>query len=219
VAGEALNGLHRPREAIALLDGWAMKSVDWFVSQQATLAASFAATKDVPRLGEVRALMLRDFPDSADTWRVAGRFAELQGNLSEARAWYERIAREKLTGNEQALRIAGILTREGNAEAAIPVIEAYLKSRPWDVEAQHMLGRALAAAGRTALAATVYAKVIGLDADNVEALKEWADMLARLGRDSDAKSKLELVNAAERRLAVPLDIPEFRRSENRHAGQ
>ncbi len=209
VAGEALNGLHRPRETIALLDGWAMKSLDWFVSQQATLAASYAATNDVVRLREIAGVLTRDFPDSSDTWRVAGRLAELQGNLIEARGWYERLSHEKLQENDSTL-VADIMVKEGKVEAAIPRIESYVNAWPWLADGHHSLARALAASGRMVKADTEYAEVIRRDPDNVQALKEWSEVLAKLGQRAEAKLKLAVAKDAEQRLAIPLDISELR---------
>ena len=210
LAADILNTLHRPNEAIRLLDNWKPTSVRNQVWVYGVLGESYRMQGELSLLQEVRERLARQFPNDLQSLNVAGMEAELRGDWSVARGLYQGLAtRDPGSGLEVA--VARVLLKEGNAAAATPILEQFLRTMPADVEGRFLLGRAHAMSGQFAAAGTDYEGVIALDQDHVEALKEWSDALMRLGRRDESHGKAILAREAAKRLAVPLNVPIPRR--------
>jgi tetratricopeptide (TPR) repeat protein len=207
-------GLHRPSEAVALLNGWTPKETNVLVRRRVALALCYLAQGDLGRLQEIREMQQRQFPDTTDTNYVMAMEAELRGKWRDARAFYEKsysIVGRTDTKADEVIDVSRVLLKEGSAAAAIPLLKDALADAPYKVDGRVLLAKAYAMSGQLVAADAEYAKVVAADPDDAVALEEWSEVLAKLGRPDDASVKATLANEAAKRLTVPLEVPILRK--------
>jgi predicted Zn-dependent protease len=207
VVAYALNQMHRPTEAIALLEGWSPKDSEGFVRSRHILADAYLAQNDLKRVAEIRTILSREFPNDWNTRIVVAKDAEIRGNFRDALTAYAALGGDLTTDLRSQIGQARVLIKDGRPIEALPYLERHLQREPWSVEGYWWLAKAHAMSGQFGNADAEYAKANAADPDHVVALQEWAAVLAKLGRQSDAKAKLALAVAEQQRLAVPIDIP------------
>jgi len=204
------SGLHRPHEGIALLNDWTPKATSALIQARVALAQCYWAQGDLGRLQEVREVLQRQFPGAVDLPYILATEAELRGNWLGARRLYEEAYLAMDRADFSAVTevdVPRVLLKEGNATAAIPLLMHTLAVAPYRVEGRFLLGKAYAMSGQLVAADAEYAKVVAADPDDAAALKEWGEVLAKLGRPDDAGGKATLANEAAKRLTVPLEVP------------
>ena len=122
------------------------------------------------------------------------------GRLSEAAAAYARAERADPDDFRAPLSLASVHLRQGRADLALPPMRRAVALKPDLAEAWHNLGAAAQAQELWEEAADAYGRALELRAEAVEARRNYAIVLAVLGR-------IEAAEVQHRRLA---DIPATR---------
>ena len=138
-------------------------------------------------------------------------YLELRGDLPQALDAYAALRGDLTTDLGSQLGQGRVLVKLGRPADALPFLDRHMQREPWSVEGRRWRGRAHAMSGRFGAADAEYAKAIAADRDHVAALHDWADALGKAGRPNDAKARLALAAEAEKRLAIPIEIPPSRK--------
>jgi tetratricopeptide (TPR) repeat protein len=212
MAAYALRQLHRPAEAVAVLENWVPPHTEDFVHAQGFLADAYADLGDAAHVSEIRKRLQRDFPNDITTQKIVAADAETRGDLVAALAAYAAIHGDLTSDLGAQFGQGRVLVKMGRPKEALPFLERHLQREPLSIEGHYWRARALANAGQGAAALAAYAALIARDPDNVAALNEWADALDRAGRPDEGIAKRALATAAQRRLAIPVNLPTLPRT-------
>ncbi len=212
MAAYFLRQLHRPAEAVALLENWVPLHTEDFVHAQGFLVDAYADLGDAAHVGEIRTLLQRDFSNDITTRKVVAINAETRGELAAALAAFASIQGDLTSDLGANLGQGRVLVKMGRPVEALTFLERHLEREPLSPEGHYWRARALANSGQTAAALSAYTRLIAMDPDNVAALNEWAAILDRTGSRDEATAKRGLAAAAQGRLALPISLPTLPRA-------
>lgn len=203
--GSALRALHRPREALAVLEP-ALKQNPNDRDLPSSVAINLAAMGRAAEALEVCNAALAAWP--GDLWcrQIRGDAYASLGRQEEAIAEY-RYAQDR--GNNSpnlATRFGDTLLAVGRPREALVQYELALTEEPHHWMAHTGLARAQLALGNAKAAAERFAATAKNDPDDPQLYREWARALEALGRNDEAAGRREDAGKAEARLRIPLPL-------------
>jgi tetratricopeptide (TPR) repeat protein len=145
-------------------------------------------------------------PDVALT--MADWLLDREGNGKDADAWYARALANAVDGAAVTARVAAARLRMGRADEADELAEKALTLDGRCAEALSVRSGVLTSRGRLDEALAVRRQALQIDPENAAAHLDAADLLARLGREDDARIEIQVASGLDPRGALLLDYVE-----------
>jgi len=208
-AAAALVDLHRPREALAILDSIPIDHRDHnrYVTLQMVRSSTLGLLSRCDTLAELLEVVSGEYASDPLVDWIRHEDDACHGRFGAAALRLRSILDgSELVSSKEIVRLAELDFAAGSVERARATFEACIRLQQRHARCWFGLAKTQSALNDIKGAQASLEKVVALDEDDVEAHRMLGDMLAKTGEIAGAERQFAAMRAAEKRLTIPLSL-------------